>query len=66
MPNNPYGRVPRRWRNHLIEEKDHYRLTLPWEKLRERMVEAVESARAHKPYPLRVWEKDWRKHDGRK
>jgi hypothetical protein len=30
------------------------------------MAEAVEHARARKPYPLRIWEHDWEKYDGRK
>lgn len=64
MPNNSRNRVPRRWKNHLSEEKDHYRLVLDWDKLRERMAEAVEAARAKKPYPLRIWEKDWSVYHG--
>lgn len=66
MPNNYKDRVPRRWKNHLIEVKDHYRITLDWDKLRDRMAEAVDSARARKPYPLRIWEKDWSKYNGNK
>lgn len=64
MPNNAASRVPRRWKNHLSEANDHYRLVLDWDKLRERMAEAVEHARQRKPYPLRVWEHDWSKDRG--
>lgn len=66
MPNNSRGRVPRRWKNHLSEAKDHYRLVLNWDKLRERMADAVEHARKGKPYPLRIWEHDWSKGHGNK
>lgn len=28
------------------------------------MADAVEHARKRKPYPLRIWEKDWSKYNG--
>jgi hypothetical protein len=34
-----------------------FRRSIPPETMRERMAEAVEHARAHKPYVLRMWEK---------
>lgn len=66
MPNNANGRVPRRWKNHLSDVKDHYRVVMDWDKLRERMANAVEAARKKEPYPLRIWERDWSKRNGRR
>lgn len=35
-----------------------YRRPFSFDRIRERMQTAVEHARTHKPYPLRIWEKD--------
>lgn len=48
------------------EAKDQFHISLPIERLRERMAAAVEHARARKPYPLRAWEHDWSNDSGRK
>lgn len=41
---------------------DHYQQPLRWDRLRERMAEAVEKARTRSRVPpMRGWEKDWSK-----
>ncbi len=66
MPNNFKDRVPRRWKNHLSEAKDHYRVSLNWDRLRKGMAQAVEAAREGRRIERRLWEHDWSKGHERK
>lgn len=71
MPNRQYrvkrvvNQPPRPTKGNT-EGKDQFHISIPIETLRLRMADAVEHARARKPYPLRIWEHDWSKIDERK